>query len=136
MNKKLQKLGDLFGHDLAGWQITHGHFLQLSHGLMGTFPAIDENGEIIVVLDKSTLAKVWQKLERREAKVTSIMIVARLASGTAFIFDGCLKGDAEPLRVFSAEDIEALCQKKDSMRWAPGLIQLSDDRPVRDPVFT
>lgn len=131
--QKLKKLADLFGRDLTGWQIGQCHFLELDHGLMGTFPAIDENKEIIATLDKRALENVWKQLDRRPAKVTSFMVVAHPASGVAFNLENYLKGDTEPLRILSAEAIDALCQKK-SVRWAPGLLQLSK-RPVHDPVF-
>lgn len=132
--QKLKKLADLFGHDLSGWQIGQCHFLELDHGLMGTFPAIGQDKEIIVTLDRRALERVWKQLERRPAKVTSLMVVAHPASGVAFNLENYCKGDTEPLRIFSAEAIEALCRKKDAVRWAPGLLQLSE-RPVHDPVF-
>ena len=113
--QKLKKLADLFGRDLSGWQIAQCHFLELDHGLMGTFPAIDQDKEIIATLDKSALEKVWKKLERRPAKVTSLMVVAHPASGVAFNLENYIKGDTEPLRILSTEAIEALCQKKDSV---------------------
>ncbi len=119
--QKLKKLADLFGCDLSGWQITWGYVLELDHGLAGNFPAIDQDKEPIVTLDKSTLEKVLERLEQRPAKVTSLMVVAHPASGVAFNLEGYLKGDTEPLRILSAEAIDALCKKKDSVRWAPGL---------------
>lgn len=131
--QKLKKLADLFGRDLTGWQIAQCHFLELDHGLMGTFPAIDKNGEIVATLDKSALEMVWKQLERRPAKITSLIVVAHPASGVAFSLENYPKGDTEPLRILSTEAIEALCQKN-SVRWAPGLLQLSE-RPVHDPVF-
>lgn len=132
---KLEQLADLLGHDLAGWQIGRCHFLELDHDLVGRFPAVDENMKIVFTLDKSALEKVWKQLERRHAKITSLMAVVHPASGVAFSLENYLSGETKPFRIFSAEAIESLCQKKDSVRWAPGLLQPSE-RPVRDPVFT
>ena len=133
--QKLKKLADMFGSDLSGWQIAQCHFLELDHGLWGTFPAIDENKEIVATLDKQALENVWKRLERRPAKITSIMVVAHPASGVAFKLDNYFKGDAKPFHILSAEAINILCQKENSVRWAPGMLQLSE-QPVRDPVFT
>jgi hypothetical protein len=63
------------------------------------------------------------------------MVVAHPESGIAFNLENYYKGDTEPLRIFSAEYIEVLCRDKEAVRWAPGLLQLSE-QPVRDPVFS
>lgn len=133
--QKLKKLANLFGHDLAGWKITQCHFLELEHGLRGRFPAVTEDEKIVATLDKRLLQKVWQRLPRRPAKVTSLMVVVHQESGVAFHLENYLNEDTEPLHVFSGEAIEALCRKKDSVRWVPYLLQMSD-RPIHDPVFT
>lgn len=132
--KQLKKLADLFGHDLAGWNIAQFHFLELEGGGLGHFPAIDTNGDIVATLDKCMLEKIWNQLERRSAMVTSRMAVVHLASGVAFSLESSMDGDTEPLRIFSTEDIDILCQEKGSVRWAPGLFQWSHQL-VRDPVF-
>jgi hypothetical protein len=135
--QQFQRLSGLFGHDLAGWQIAYCHFLELDHGLMGTFPAIDENRKIVATLNKPALEKVWKQLRRRKAKVSSIMVIANPASGVAFSLDrGYFTPEQiEPLDIFSDEQIEALCAKEGSVRWAPGLIDLVKEE-VKDPVFT
>lgn len=133
-SQKIGKLADLFDHDLSGWKITECHFLELEHDLMGTFPAVNGDDEIIATLDKSLLEKVWKKLKRRPAMVSSFMVIACPVSGIAFNIESYIgRGDTEPLRIFSAEAIDALCQKEGSVRWAPGLFQ--SKRPVYDPVF-
>lgn len=134
--QKLTKFSDLFGLDLDGWKIAPCYYLELDHKLMGMFPAITGNEEIVVVLDKSLLQKVWKRLPRKPAKVTSLMVIVHQESGIAFNLEkenyDC--ADTDPLHVFSSEAIEALCQKEDSFRWTPGLI-LVFDKPVLDPIF-
>ena len=130
--KELEKVADLFGHDLAGWQIAECHFLELAHGLMGRFPAIDEDKRIVMTLDKRLLEQVWKKLTRRPAKITSLMVVVHPASGVAFNLKN--EGDIEPFHILSAEAVEALCQKENPVHWTQGLLQLPE-QPVAHPVF-
>jgi hypothetical protein len=134
--RKLETLASLFDQDLAGWQITHCHFLELDHTLMGTFPAIKKGDrEPIMALDKAVLQKVWGRLEHRPAKVTSIRVIAHPVSGVAFNLESYCQGNTHPIRILSTEEIDALCEKEDAMCWAPGLFQVSTATPVRDPVF-
>ncbi len=133
--QKLKKLADLLGHDLAGWKITQCHFLELEHRLRGSFPAITNDGKVIATLDKSLLQKVWKRLSRRAAKVTSLTVIAHPESGVAFSLENYFDKDVEPSRVLSSEAIEELCRKKHPFQWTPNLLQMSE-RPIHDPVFT
>lgn len=133
--KSLKRLSDLFGVDLTGWQITLCHFLELDHTFMGSFPAIDESGGIIFTQNKQMLQKVWNRLPRRSAKVTSLMAIIHPGTGVAFNLEHFLKGETEPFRVLSNDAINALCQRENSVSWAPGLLTLSSEL-VHDPVFT
>lgn len=119
--RELKKLADLFSHDLDGWQIGQCYFLELDHGLMASFPAINEKKEIIATLEEAALEMVWKKLERRPFHVTSCMVVAHLATGVAFSLQNPWKGETKPLRIFSAEAIKEL-SKEGGVRWTPGLV--------------
>lgn len=130
-----KKLADLFGQDLSGWHITQCYFLELVHGLMGTFPAIDENNRVIATLYKPALERVWERLERRPAKVTALTVIAHPVRGIAFNLANDPRSETRPLRILSAPAIDALCDKKDGVHWSPGLLPMSEE-PVRDPVFT
>lgn len=129
-------LNNLFGHDLAGWKIVRCYYLERDHNLMGTFPAIDKDNRVIFVLDKGLLKKVWEKIAKQPAKITTFMVIVHSASGIAFDLTNCY-GDSrdESLYIFSADEVEILCEEKKSIFWAPGLIQISE-RIVKDPVFT
>lgn len=135
---ELGKLSDLFGCDLAGWQIAQVHFLQLDHGLMGIFPAItveeEKEGEIIIVADKSSLRKVWDRIKRQSAIVTSFMAIVNATEGIAFNMEGSDRATNKPIFIMTDEEIDILCQKKNPFQWEPGLISFSDN-PVRDPLF-
>lgn len=131
------KLADLFGCDLAGYQIAYCHFLELDHNLMGFFPAIYENRDIIVTLNKCDLEGVWKKLPRRPAKITSFLVLVQSGDGISIGFD-IAKENNKPFRIFSPESIESLCKRGDErgnpVSWTPGLIPLSNPS-VRDPIF-
>jgi len=131
-----QKLGDLFNRNLDGWQITYAHFLQLEHGLMGIFPAlIAENEDLFAVLDKKSLRKVWDHVDRRSAKITSLLVLANPQVNIAFNLDGYVEKDqTRPLRILATKELDELCQKEKPFEWAPGLLQLKD-LPVTDPDF-
>lgn len=133
--QKLKKLSDLFGHDLAGWKITRCHILEgVDHTLMGSFPAITTKGkEMVVVFEKSFLQKVWNRLERRRAKVTTFMVVVNLATGIVFDLDSDYKELQRPLRVLTDTQIDELCQEENPFQWTPGIYDGS--KPLKDPVF-
>jgi hypothetical protein len=134
--KDLKKLGDLFGHDLAGWQIGLCYFLELKHTLMGNFPAVltQEPDKIILTLDPAALRLIWSQLPRRAAKVTKFSAIAHPVSGVAFNVEHPDRDLAKPLKTFSIEEVKALCAKRDAIRWANGLFDLSSEH-VFDPVF-
>ena len=125
-------LAELFGKGLAGWQITQCHFLELDHGLWGTFPAFDDTDEPIVAIDKAVLAAVWARIEKRSAKVTSFLALANPEGGIAFNLEIGNSAEVRPLKLFSMEDIEKM--EPGSMQWDPGMVQLSDE-PISKPDF-
>lgn len=133
--KSLKKLSDLFDLDLTGWQITLCHFLELDHTLMGSFPAIDEKRKIVATANKQALQKVWNRLPRHSAKVTSFLAIVQPSTGLAFSLENFHKGETEPFQVLSDTAIDALCQRENSVSWAPGLLILSSEL-IHDPVFT
>lgn len=133
VDKPPATLGGLFGKDLAGWQITPGHFLELQHGLMGTFPAIlddssgDGDGEMVLVIDKRLLRQVWDRVPRSKAKITTILVVANTELGVAFFLGENFRPEqGQALKLFSAKDIAKLCEKRSPFRWAPGLFGARD----------
>ncbi len=131
---ELKTLGELFGRDLAGWQIIPCYFLELDQHCMGTFPATLQNGEIIFVLQKRLLGSVWGKIERRRAKVSQRLVLNHNESGVCFNLQFQIeKGDMEPLFVLTEEAINSLCLTEGSFRWAPGL---TGGGYVVDPSFT
>jgi len=129
-------ISDILRKDLAGWQIMPCYFLQLTHTLMGTFPAITNEGKIILVSEKQLLKKIWDRLERRPAQVTEIVTLAHLESGSAFSLARLPRSDAKAIHISSTQEIEDLCKEPKSFGWAPGLFDFSLSPTVEDPLFT
>jgi len=136
--KNLGAFGQLYGEDLAGWQICPCYLLELKHGLMGFFPAItDRTNVLVVVTNPKFLWPVWDKLPHRNCKVTAFLAVVHVASGIAFhlsnLGDNSIQDSRHSLRVFSREDIAYLIAgEAEPFRWAPGLFGAGNndfDRP-------
>lgn len=135
MLTNLRTLSDLFGHDLAGWKFMDCHFLELDHRLMGTFPAVltANPRKIIFVLEKHLLASVWNRLETRSAKVTTIPAIVN-EDGLAFGLKCEIFGKAKSFQIFSEKEINELCRQEGAFKWVPGLVGGSSSQ-VRKPVF-
>jgi hypothetical protein len=137
VDKPPATLGGLFGKDLAGWQITSGYFLELKHGLMGTYPAIlddvsgDGDGEIVLVIEKRLLHEVWKRVPRANAVITTILVVANTELGVAFFLgDNYRPEQKQVLRLFSDGDIAKICEKRTTFRWAPGLFGARNEHAI------
>jgi hypothetical protein len=136
MDNKPEKLWDLFGRDLAGWQIVECYFLKLKQRCgAGIFPAITKDGSVVLVLEKGYLKQVWGKIERRHAVVDSIKTIMNLTEGVASQL-GNIDGDNTGfLHVFSSEEIGLLCNQEGSFDWTPGLLNITPVEFVDDPDF-
>jgi hypothetical protein len=117
---------------LAGYELKTGYLLILSHGLMGTFPAlITENDELFICTDKQLLEKVWDKIEKRPARVIELQLYANNAEGIGFNVG--VGDDAEPISILSEEKFNALIERKNAFKWSPGLLSLKDEGEVKSP---
>ena len=132
--KRPEKLQDLFGQDLTGWQVSPLYFLQLRYSLMGVFPAVDDHNNIIIVPQKDMLKKVWAHLPRRSAQVSHFIALWNCEIGIGFNMDLHQNGDAPVLKIFSQEEIDLLAKMPGSFEWVPGLIQGSDF--IHEPSFS
>lgn len=135
MNKpKPGILAELFGLNLAGWKITYCFFLEINHCNIGMFPAVDDNGKPIVVLNKRSLKKVWEKLPRRSVILRRLVTIAHSEIGIAFNLENdIITGNVPPLKIFSDDEIAILCQNG-SVHWAKGQVPLIE-LPPNEPDF-
>lgn len=129
---KPQKLGDLKGKDLAGYQFATAYLLKIDHGLMGFHPAlVSESDEPVVCLTKKLLKEVWKRLPRRKAKVVEITILTN--SILCFHIDDGIHPDRKPLPILTEEDFERLTQGTEPFVWAPGVVYIASDIDIPDP---
>ncbi len=131
------KLADVMDEDLAGFKLAEAYFLELSHGLMGFFPAIfKKDKEMMVCLDKSLLKKVWSRLPRKKAKVVEAIVLVSMEGSFGFDVRNENKENVKPVHILLEQEFNQLIKKnKDTspFEWAPGLLGLKEEESVRSP---
>ena len=119
--ESLKSAADLLNKDLAGWQIMPCYYLELEHSLMGSFPAIrTQDNVIILVTDKALLKKVWDRLPPRSARINKLpKCLVHAETGITFLLGGQHFDwrNLYPLKIFSSTEIDCL----DNINWRPGL---------------
>ena len=123
------KLSDIIGKDLGNFHLTWAYFLELSHGLIGVFPAlITETKEPFVCLNESLLEKVKKLLPERKSKVSEMLVLATVGDSkdNPHLYFNLRSveelEETRPFKVLSEEDINTLSAIHGSLEWAPGLI--------------
>jgi hypothetical protein len=132
--EKPKKLADLIAIDLAGFLLVRAYFLELSHGLMGFFPAIfAKDGEMVVCLDKALLEKVWDLLPKRRAEVGEALLLVSPKDSFGFDVRNDQKEDVEPVHILTQEEFDSLTKEYDlPFKWVSGLIS-GCSGPVESP---
>ena len=95
-----KNLGEVRDELLNGYELTNGYYLQLQHSTILVLPALIK-GELepFVCVDRALLKKVWERMPKRHARVTEVLLYANVAKNIAF---SILLGDeAEPLHILS-----------------------------------
>lgn len=121
--------------EVQKWPIKMGFYLQLDHGLMGTFPAIfadsaGENTREVVVFDKGILLnKVWPLMTPRKSKLSSQTFYVNKKLGIAFPVDQAEnmiehnRSQIPPIKFATEAEIDDLiATNSNPFIWAPGLI--------------
>lgn len=122
-------LGEVKEQRLSGYELKTGYLLVLKHGLMGTFPAlIAEGDELFVCTDKQLLEMVWEKIQKRPARVIELQLYANEAEGVGFNVG--VGDNAESIAILSRERFDALTEKEEAFKWAPGLLSLKEEKVV------
>ncbi|MES3004785.1 MAG: hypothetical protein V4690_01580 [Patescibacteria group bacterium] len=111
--------------DKSGYEMVMVYSLDLSHGLMGYFPAVVHTEKrIIYATDLEVLRDVWKMLEPRKSKIAEIVGYYNKESGYAYLHpsEQYYRERAEPIRIFTREEFEKLkVQDPLPFEWAPGL---------------
>jgi len=144
VDENIQSLAEKLGKDLMGYQLAWGYHLELEHGLMGFFPAVVRNDEIenepiAICLNKTSLRKVWDRLEARPAKIGRTLLLVTPDQDKGFsvtAFANYIGGSRKPgpMPVLTDEALNKLCELEKPFAWACGLIQLKD-MEVKVPDF-
>lgn len=130
---KPKSLREVKEQKLSGYELKTGYLLILKHELMGTFPAlISKNDELFVCTNKQLLEKVWEKIEKRPARIIELQLYANENENVGF---NVIVGDrAEPISILSEERFNALVESnEDAFEWAPGLLSLRDEGEIASP---
>jgi hypothetical protein len=78
-------LRELLGKDLVGFSLQTAYSLQLDHGLMGYFPAINRtNKGIVITISRELIEKVWRGMSPRRSKLDTFIVLYDDASKTAY----------------------------------------------------
>ena len=116
-------LGVLDG-DKSGYELSIIYFLEIKHGLMGTFPAISiDDRSIFITTDLAVLEVLWQKLPRRDSKISRRIAYVNKETKVGFVLgSGDVAEDLarKPVRLFFMDDLSKHPEEK--FRWANGLI--------------
>lgn len=112
---------------LAGYELKTGYLLVLKHGLMGTFPAlIAEGNELFICTDRQLLEKVWDKIEKRPARIVELQLYANETESVGFNVG--VGDDAMPISILSEKRFNVLAKSGEyAFKWAPGLLSLENE---------
>lgn len=123
-----KRVKDLLGQDLAGYKLTECYYLELKHGLMGTFPAIynDGTGDVILTPDIEVIQEVEKKLEDRPHKMGSILCLVSSGDENAHAFSlaasEILEGKRIRILTWQGYVMLEAATGTNPFKWAPGLI--------------
>ncbi len=129
--------------EVEAWPIKMGFYLQLEHGLMGSFPAIfagaiGKNAREVVVFDRAVLInKVWPRMTPRNSNICSMTFYVSEELGVAFpvhnaedMIKHAGPQQIPPVRFATETEIDDLVAvNPNPFEWAPGLIgdDMSED---------
>jgi len=122
-------LKTVVSENLPGWQPAYAYFMEISHGLMGFFPAItSESHKIVVCLDRSDLEKIWTQLPIRNVKVNKELFHINMAKKLVIPMNSPRQGDAdsEDFFLIAKGDLPGYLAKQYFFAWAEGLLNLHD----------
>jgi hypothetical protein len=110
----------------GAFRLAIGHYAELQHGLMGTFPAIEsESGEVVMTTDPELLKRVCATLPPRQFKFGTQLIYVNILTGVAYSILGTTELALEkaiPFQTLTQTRFEELIKQKRPFKWAPGLV--------------
>ena len=127
-----RNLKEILDGDRKGWTNKLCWALEISHGLMGFFPAIVEATNVMVLVsDKPSIFRIWKSLKPRWSKLIECECIVNDEGTVAYAMR--IKSDEDkksslPQKLFSVTEIEELFKKNPTpFRWAPGFFGSETD---------
>jgi len=123
-------LKDVIGKDLPGWQSLYCYVMELSHSLMGCFPAMKSGAKkIVVCLNRDDLEKIWSKLPKREVKVNKFLFHVNKGENRAILINSPQgdESDSGDFFLIQGNELGFYLQEDDFFEWAPGLWSFKDE---------
>ncbi len=106
--KKTEILNQLFGQDLSGWQLVECIVPELVVSVMGYFPALDEDRNVLGVLNEEDLSALKALLPDELSRPTRVLALVNLETEVGFALGGEFDPERPPFRVLSSEAIQRL----------------------------
>ncbi len=108
------------------FKLAVGYFAELKHGLMGNFPAIEnESEEMVITTDFELLKQVCAMLTPRPFKFGTQLIYVNRETGIAYSIlstDAKKLGESTPFQTLTRTRFQELIKKEKPFKWAPGLV--------------
>lgn len=109
-----------------GYLLERVFSLQLTHSLMGFFPAvIYSQRRVIICIDRNLLVEIWKTLEPRKSQLDSLTYYVNREKGIAYVDVDrpSEREESKPEKVLTRDEYEKIKKEDpDSIMWAPGLI--------------
>ena len=125
-NDRPRTLSELVRLDLAGYRLRETYYLQLTHGLMGFFPAIMTSDRTMLVCESSVVAlRIAHLLPEREHTIEVLRCLVDEARGVAFSLESKDGFETKALTYIDANKfftIDANQERELAFKWAPGLL--------------
>ena len=125
--------------NLDGWRLCEGYYIQLKHGLMGTFPAlVSKTGKDFVCLSEETVKKAVSFLSDRPYRADPLLLLVNEKEKIAFMVadvegkwrynsdqrgyepEDRIQYDSASLAILTEEDLRDM--KAHDLKWAAGLV--------------
>ena len=125
------KLKEIYKNQ-ENWKLVKCYAMILKHGLMGTFPLLqDDTTKIVLTLDKSVMKKLWESLRPRRVELVELNTMANFKEGLVIPLDqpegdDCSSDDWLLVQFFDPAQAEGL-------RYASGLLSLEDESNTKFP---
>jgi hypothetical protein len=114
--------------DHDGWRLRMVYWLELEHGLMGTFSAIfKENEEEIFSLDREVMEKIQAILPARRNRMMSGLFYCNEEMRVGFLIQSGEEfylRDSKLIRFVGPEILDDMPGLTQAIRWAPGLLSV------------